>query len=302
MISILILTFNEEMNIRQCLESVNWSTDVVVVDSFSTDRTVELARSSGARVVQNKFVNFAEQRNFGIRCGCLKNDWVFHLDADEVVTPQLRDALERAAETGRCQAYRVASKLIFEGRWLRFSGMYPCYQVRFGTRHALSFVQVGHGQREVLPSSQIGTLQEPLLHYSFSKGLEDWFSKHNRYSSAEAAENLKSLIHRRMPWKELLSLNPTRRWRALKELSIRLPGRPALRFLYMYLLRFGFLDGGPGWRYCQLLSLYECMTVLKLAELQARASTIVGGGERVCHFSGPRSARPRTDAGGQRRA
>jgi len=273
MISVLILAFNEENKIRQCLESVNWSNDIVVVDSFSTDRTVELARSGGARVLQHKFVNFAEQRNFGVRCGGLKNNWVFHLDADEIVTPQLRDQLWRTAESGRYQAYRVASKVMFEGRWLRFSAMYPCYQVRFGTRHALTFVQVGHGQREDLPSAEIGTLEEPLLHYSFNKGLEDWFSKHNRYSSAEAEENLKSLTRGRMPWRELLSTNQTKRWRALKELSIRLPCRPVLRFLYAYFLRLGFLDGAPGWRYCQMLSLYECMTVLKVTELQGRSGS-----------------------------
>jgi glycosyltransferase involved in cell wall biosynthesis len=267
MISILILTFNEEKIIRQCLESVSWSDDVVVVDSFSTDRTVEIARSVGARVIQHEFVSFAEQRNFGLRNGCLKNDWVFHLDADEVVTPQLKDELFKTAEVGCYQGYRVASKLIFQDRWLRYSSMYPCYQVRFGKRDVLGFVQVGHGQRETLASAQIGTLKEPLLHYSFNKGLEDWFARHNRYSTAESAESINLLKTERTPWRGLLARNATARRRALKEVSVRLPCRPVLRFVYMYLLRFGFLDGTAGWRYCYMLALYESMIVLKIKDL-----------------------------------
>lgn len=273
MISILILTYNEETNIRRCLESVRWSDDVLVVDSFSTDRTAELAGAGGARVIQNPFVDFAEQRNFGLINGSLKNDWVFHLDADEVVTPELKQELWRIAAEGGLPAYRVASKLIFQGRWLRYAGMYPCYQVRFGKRNVLTFVQVGHGQRESLPSAQIGTLREPLLHYSFSKGLEDWFERHNRYSSAEAAEAVKVLASNRLPWSGLFSRNPVARRRALKEVSFCLPCRPALRLLYMYFLRFGLLDGVAGWRYCYMLSIYEGMTMLKVRDLQSAGNS-----------------------------
>src|SRR5438552_15428677 len=90
MISVLILTYNEEQNLPACLESVRWSDDVLVVDSFSTDRTVEVARRNGVNVLQNRFVNFAEQRNFGLAHGNLKHDWVLHLDADERVTAELK--------------------------------------------------------------------------------------------------------------------------------------------------------------------------------------------------------------------
>jgi glycosyltransferase involved in cell wall biosynthesis len=271
-ISVLILTFNEEINIRQCIESVSWSDDVVVLDSFSTDRTVAIAHAAGARILQNHFVNFADQRNFGVRHGGFKHGWLLHLDADEVVTPELKGELIRVIQTGRHVAYRISSKLIFQGQWLRRSSMYPCYQVRLGRRDALGFVQVGHGQRENLPPSALGTLDEPLEHYCFSKGLEDWFAKHNRYSSAEAAENLKLLAQGGMPWKMLL--DTTKRWRALKEISVRLPFRPALRFFYAYFLRLGFLDGVAGWHYCRMLSIYESMIVLKIRELQAAAGSI----------------------------
>ena len=268
MISILILTFNEEKNIRRCLDSVGWSNDVLVVDSFSTDGTLEVVKSTGARVLQNHFIDFAEQRNFGLRNGSLKHDWVFHLDADEVVTPQLKTELLRTAEAGCYKAYRVASKLIFQGRWLRHSGMYPSYQVRLGKRDSLTFVQVGHGQRENLPDAQIGTLEEPLIHHSFNKGLEDWFARHNRYSTAEAIESIRLLKGEGTPWRALLTRSASSRRRALKKISVSFPCRPLLRFLYMYILKRGFLDGTAGWRYCGMLAIYESMITLKIKDLQ----------------------------------
>ena len=182
MISVLILTRNEEANLPRCLESVRWSDDVLVVDSFSADRTVELAKAAGARVLQHPFKNFAEQRNYGLTHGDLKHEWVLHLDADEVVTEELQRELFKVAEASdsNTDAYHVASKMVFQGRWLKHAGLYPSYQARLGRKDRLTFVQVGHGQRESLPPEKVGTLREPLLHYSFGKGLHDWVERHNR--------------------------------------------------------------------------------------------------------------------------
>ena len=269
-VSVLVLTYNEEENLPRCLASVAWADDVLVLDSFSTDRTVETAHAHGARVRQRAFDSFAGQRNWGIDEGDLRYDWVLHLDADEVVPPGLRDELvEIAAGRGGRPAYRVASKMMFQGRWLRHAGMYPAYQVRFGRRDRLRFVQVGHGQRETLPAEEVGTLQHALEHYSFSKGLHEWFAKHNQYSSDEAAEALRG-ADAAVDWRGLAAADRTRRRRALKALAARLPMRPALRFLYMYALRRGFLDGRAGLAYCRLLATYEAMTVAKERELRLR--------------------------------
>ena len=183
MISVIILTHNEETNIARCLDSVSWSDDILVVDSFSDDRTVEIAKRHGARVIQRAFEDFSSQRNFASEQGNLKHEWVLHLDADEVVTPELRAELPRAM-FGDKDAYRVSSKLIFCGKFLRHAGLFPWYQVRFGRKQALRFKQVGHGQRETLEPGRIGTLKSSLLHFNFSKGLCDWIEKHNRYSTA----------------------------------------------------------------------------------------------------------------------
>lgn len=265
-ISVLILTLNEEANLPRCLAALDWADDVLVVDSFSSDRTVEIAEAWGARVLQRRFDDFAGQRNFGLQEGGLKHDWVLHLDADEVVPPDLRDEMHAVIKDDSKDAYRVPSKMMLHGQWLRRSGMYPAYQVRLGRREALGFVQVGHGQRETLPPERVGTLEHALLHYSFSKGLDDWFERHNRYSTDEARLALAEAAEGEVDWSGLVATDATRRRRALKGLAARLPFRPTLRFLYMYVLRRGFLDGKAGYTYCRLLATYETMTVLKMKE------------------------------------
>jgi glycosyltransferase involved in cell wall biosynthesis len=270
MISIIILTHNEEINIERCLDSVSWSDDILVVDSFSQDRTVEISKRHGARVIQRAFDDFSSQRNFASEQGNLKYEWVFHLDADEIVTPELRAELPRAM-LGDKDAYRVSSKLIFCGKFLRHAGLFPWYQVRFGRKQALRFKQVGHGQRETLEPSRIGTLKSSLLHFNFSKGLSDWIEKHNRYSTAEAQQNVYGYAHDDIPIRDLLSTETDRRRRAAKKIFRRLPCRATIRFIYMYLFRGGILDGRVGFTYCRLLAWYERLIVLKEREIKARA-------------------------------
>jgi glycosyltransferase involved in cell wall biosynthesis len=265
MISVLILTLNEEVNIGDCLDSVAWADDIIVLDSGSEDCTVEIARDRGARVMHRDFDNFASQRNYGLREGNLRHDWVLHIDADERVTPDLRDALQEKARRGEQRAYRVPSKLIFQGQWLKHAGMYPTYQIRFGRREALTFSQVGHGQRGALPPDQVGTLDEPLLHYAFSKGVADWVRRHNRYSSDEASHARDTKLST-VDWTALVTGTAQARRRALKDLSYALPCRPLLRFLYVYVGRLGLLDGRPGFDYAVLLAFYEYLIGLKQRE------------------------------------
>jgi glycosyltransferase involved in cell wall biosynthesis len=270
MISILILTCNEQDNLPVCLDSVAWADDVLVLDSFSTDRTLDIARSRGVRVLQNRFVNFAEQRNFGLAHGELKHNWVLHLDADERVTSELKEEMFATVASAKKDAYAMSSKIIFQGRWLRHAGLYPSYQVRLGRRDKLGFAQFGHGQRENLPPGRIGRLRESLVHENFSKGLEHWFEKHNRYSTAEARHCLDGHRESKLDWPALVGGDALRRRRLFKDISIRLPFRPALRFGYMYFAKLGILDGVPGFHYCRLLAIYEYMVTLKMKELQRR--------------------------------
>ncbi|MFZ1538907.1 MAG: glycosyltransferase family 2 protein [Chromatiaceae bacterium] len=257
-ISILLLTLNEAANLPACLAAVAWSDDVVVLDSFSADPTVAVAERWGARVYQRTFDSFAGQRNYALNQIDFKHDWVLHLDADEIITPALRAEMLATIGSGHFDAFRIPSKMMFCGHWLRYSGLYPSYQVRLGHRQRLRFQQIGHGQREDLAPERIGTLTEPYLHFSFSKGLTEWFDKHNRYASDEVREAVRlRLAGDGLDWRGLWSGEGTRRRRALERLSSRLPLRPLQRFVYMYLLRRGFLDGRAGLTYCRLLAIYE---------------------------------------------
>jgi len=270
MISVVILTHNEETNIGRCLDAVSWSDDVLVVDSFSDDRTVEISKRYGARVIQRAFKDFSSQRNFASEQGDLKHEWVLHLDADEIVTPELKAEMSGAV-FGDKDAYRVSSKLIFCGKFLRHAGLFPWYQVRFGRKQALRFKQVGHGQRETLEPSRIGTLESSLLHFNFSKGLSDWIERHNRYSTAEAYQNVYGYADDDVSILDLLSFATDRRRRAAKKIFRRLPCRATIRFIYMYLFRGGILDGRAGLTYCRLLARYEWLIVLKEREIRAHA-------------------------------
>ena len=134
--SVLILTLNEERNIASCIRALEGIEDIVVLDSFSSDRTVEIAEALGARVYQRAFDNFAAQRNYALDEIPFENDWVLHLDADEILTRDSCEEIREATQSKRFDAYRLPSKMIFSGRWLRYSGMYPTYQVRLGRRDA----------------------------------------------------------------------------------------------------------------------------------------------------------------------
>jgi glycosyltransferase involved in cell wall biosynthesis len=270
-ISVLILTLDEEKNIERCLEALGWSDDVVVLDSFSSDRTVELAERAGARVYQRAFDDFAGQRNHALDEIEFAHDWILHLDADEVVTDELRDELAVVVTRGEFDAYRIAGKLMLNGRWLRHAGMYPVYQVRLGRKDALRFRQAGHGQRETLDGARIGTLRNAYLHFGFSKGLADWIARHNRYAAQEARANLARRGAAGPGLFGLFHRDRTVRRRAAKSLATRLPFRPFLRFVYMYLLKLGFLDGRSGWTYCRMIAMYEYWIVLYEREMRSKA-------------------------------
>ncbi len=270
-ISILILALNEKLNLPACMGSVSWSDDVVVLDSYSTDRTVEIAEKAGARVFRRSFDDFARQRNYALDNIDFKHPWVFHLDADERFTDELRRECVTAVAEDKCSGFMVPSKTIFLGRWLRWAATYPVYQMRLMKVGEVRFVQKGHGQREHRALRGISSLREPYLHSPFSKGLAEWFERHRRYAKQEATESMRESRRSTLDLAGLVSLSdPVRSRRALKNLSFRLPWRPFLRFVYMYFLGMGFLDGWPGFRYCRLMAWYERMIVEELKELRRR--------------------------------
>ncbi|MBI5771161.1 MAG: glycosyltransferase family 2 protein [Verrucomicrobia bacterium] len=265
MYSVVILTLNEERDLPKCLASVTSCDDIVVLDSGSTDRTAEIARAAGARVFERPFDHFAGQRNHAQRQIAFRHPWVFHLDADEQFTPGL-DAECRAA-SGRTDldGFWVAPRMMFEGRWIPRCTDYPAWQARFVRAPQFEFIEVGHGQREA-PAMRLERLHASYLHDLSSGGVAEWLEKHRRYARAEARAHLAAGGGPSL--RQLLASEPLVRRRALKRLSYSLPFRPALRFLYQYGLRCGFLDGRPGYRYCRLLARYEAFTTEEIRRLR----------------------------------
>jgi glycosyltransferase involved in cell wall biosynthesis len=271
MISVVILSFNEAVNIQRCLDSVKWSDDILLMDSGSIDDTVEIARRNGARVLTRKFDTFANQRNHAMQAGEFKHQWVLHLDADEVVTDALRDEMLAIARnvSGEFPVYRIPSRIIFMGSWLKHAGMYPSYQVRFGRNEELRFADHGHGQREVQSADKVGTLSSPMDHYNFSKGINEWFARHLRYARAEA-ELAFSGEEVSTEFRHLASSNSTLRRRALKKIAYQMPLRPALRFFYVYFVRAGFLDGRAGFHYAVMMAIYQYFINANESEMKAK--------------------------------
>jgi len=265
MYSVLILTLNEERDLPRCLASVRGCDDIVVLDSGSTDRTVALARAAGARVFARPFDNFAGQRNHAQREIPFRHRWVFHLDADEQMTPALDAECQSVAGRADVDGFFVAPRMMFAGRWIPRCTDYPAYQARFVRAPGFTFIEVGHGQREA-PQMRLDRLRSSYLHDLSSGGDEEWLARHRRYARAEAAQHLASAGA--VPWADLWAKDPLRRRRALKHLSFSFPGRPALRFVYQYLLRRGFLDGRAGLHYCRLLARYEGFIVDELRRLR----------------------------------
>ncbi|MBM3855086.1 MAG: glycosyltransferase family 2 protein [Verrucomicrobia bacterium] len=254
MFSVVILTLNEEADLPCCLQSAATCDDIVVLDSGSTDRTLEIASAAGARVFTRRFDTFAGQRNFAQREIPFKHPWLFHLDADEQLTPELAAECRTASARADLDGFYVAPKMLWNGRWIPHCTDFPAWQARFVRVPGFQFIEVGHGQREAA-QMRMGRLTASYLHDLSSGGETEWLERHRRYARAEAHAHLTAAES--LSWRDLVSVDRLIRRRALKRKSYSLPGRPLLRFVYQYLLRGGFLDGAAGLQYCRLLARYE---------------------------------------------
>lgn len=273
MFSVLILTLNEEHNLPACLATLQGVDDIHVLDSGSTDATAEIARRHGAHVAENPFQNFAQQRNHAHQHIAFRHEWVFHLDADERMTPallaELRDTARQQAGRRTLDGCWVAPRMLWRGRWVPRCTDFPAWQARFCHVRDFRFVEKGHGQREA-DCLRLAYLKNNYEHDMSASGVDDWLAKHRRYARREAEAWLASARPLATDLRALLSRDALSRRRALKNLSYRLPARPLARLLYQYILRAGFLDGAPGWEYCRLLARYEGFASEELRRLKTR--------------------------------
>lgn len=268
MISILILTRDEEQDLPDCLRSVAWSDDVHVFDSYSTDDTVAIARNAGATVRQREFDNYATHRTAALREVPFKYEWVFVLDADERPTSALGTEMLQvvASASSDMGGYRLRRRDFLFGRWLKHAQISP-YYIRLVRHGRARYVRAINEVIEV--EGVIGDLAAPLDHFPFSKGIAHWVKKHNGYSTMEAelivrGQGLERPSIRRALW----SADFHERRLHQKALFYKLPGRPIVKWLYMMFVRRAVLDGAAGVTYATLQAFYEYLIVLKTMELR----------------------------------
>lgn len=273
-VSVFIQTLNEEQNLPRCLDSLCWSDDIVVLDSLSADSTPDIVKSYGGRFYQRPYGGRANNQNWAVENIEFKHPWVYYSDADEVVPAALRDEILAVTSDPHREevAYRVRFKNMLCGRWIRRSSLYPSWIPRLWRPEKIRWKRQANPVAVI--DGPVGYLQNHFEHYSFNKGFCAWFEKHNKYSTLEALETLKELDDGAIDWPGLVATDPARRRMALKHLSFRMPGRPYAKFLYMYLLRMGFLDGRAGLTYCSLQAIYEYMICCKVKELRRREQNL----------------------------
>jgi glycosyltransferase involved in cell wall biosynthesis len=240
-----------------------------VVDSFSSDRTLEIARRyPQVRTVQHAFESHGKQRTWMLRNIQTKYPWAYILEADERMTPALYAECVAAAASNQHAGYYAAERVMFMNCWIKRSTQYPRYQLRLLDKTRVWFDDYGHTEREVIEGSH-GFLRETYPHYTCGKGFSRWIEKHNRYSTDEAHETVKQLSEGTVSWKSLFGgKSEVERRRALKDLSLRVPCRPLVRFVYMYFWLGGCLDGRAGFTWCVLQSFYEYLILLKVWEMR----------------------------------
>src|SRR5450631_2138123 len=273
-VSVLIPIRNEAANLPRCLESVAWADEVFVVDSGSADGSQRIAEEHGAKVVQFTFNGtWPKKKNWALENLPFSHEWVFILDADEVLPPET-EAEFRAivSEPNHAVAgYWINRRFMFMGDWLRHA-YYPNWNLRLfkhrlGRYEKLTDVDTQSGDNEVhehvVIQGQTGRLKCEMDHYAFPS-VDVFVEKHNRYSNWEARV---SADRRLSGSASQIRSGPVERRRKLKLLSQRLPCRPLLRFLYIYIWQKGFLDGREGYYFARLHALYEFLSVAKTYEL-----------------------------------
>lgn len=287
-VAILIPIRNEASNLPRCLASVAWAEQVVVVDSHSTDGSIAIAERTGAEVVQFDFNGiWPKKKNWALETVAFRHEWVLILDADEVMPPE--SAGEIASIVSRTgpgpSGYWINRRFMFMGQWLRHA-YYPNWNLRLFKHRVGRYERLVHGATQsgdnevhehIVVEGETGRLRGEMDHYAFPS-IDVFIEKHNRYANWEARLALEDgLGHER----ETLQSPRVRFRRGLKRFARRLPFRPFLRFLYVYVAQGGFLDGRAGYVFARLHGVYELLAVTKTIELRVQAAARQAQAESV---------------------
>jgi glycosyltransferase involved in cell wall biosynthesis len=285
-VSILIPVKNDAVNLRECLRSVAFADEIVVVDSASADETAAVAGEAGARLVQFQWNGqFPRKKNWALENVSWRNEWILIIDADERITPALEAEIRHALHREGTDGFYLNRRFWFLGGWINHCGYFPSWNLRL-FRHAKGrYERIGAGgldsgdnevHEHLLLDGRAEYLEAPMEHYAFAD-LATFVEKHNRYSSWEA--RVHGELHRSAGGDAMQSTpfgNELERKRWFKKVARYLPFRPWLRFVYHYGWKQGFRDGYRGWVLCRLLAWYEFLSIAKRREFETAIRSPTG--------------------------
>jgi glycosyltransferase involved in cell wall biosynthesis len=275
-ITAIILTFNETIHLERCIKSLaGIARDIVIVDSFSTDDTCDIARRMGARVFQNPWVNYANQFQWGLDNGNIETQWILRIDADEYVENDLKDQITMALSMAQpnVTGFYVRRKYVFLGRWIRFGAMYPIDVLRLWRKGSGRIEQRWMDEHIVLEQGNAERLTGNIVDDNLNS-VGWWVGKHNGYATREMIDLL-NLKYGFIPQDESMERQEAgqaklKRW-LKKSIYANLPYfvRPIVYFLYRYFLKLGFLDGTRGFAFHFMQGCwYRCLVDLKMLEAE----------------------------------
>ncbi len=258
-ISAIILTYNEELNIENCLESIaEWVSEIIIVDSSSTDKTVEIAKKYNCNIVNHEFINQAEQFNWALDNVAIKNDWILRLDADEIMLPETWNEVasylitsngELRTPNSDVTGFYLKRRVYFMGRWIKHGGYYPAWFLRLWRKDAGRYEEREMDEHVILSQGKTVNLKNDFEEHD-KKDLSFWIQKHNKYATREALAFIKAQEHENIKTLkgDARGTDPERRRWYKENFYYKLPPflRALLYFKYRYFLRLGFLDGMPG--------------------------------------------------------
>ncbi|BAB74876.1 glycosyltransferase family 2 protein [Anabaena sp. FACHB-709] len=285
-VSVLIPAKNEQANLPACLDSLQRADEIFIVDSQSTDKSIEIAKNYGVNLVQFYFNGrWPKKKNWSLDNLPFRNEWVLIVDCDERIPNELWDEIAQVIKTEEYTGYYLNRRVFFLGKWIRYGGKYPDWNLRL-FKHKLGRYENLHtedvpntGDNEVhehvVMQGKVGYLKEDMLHEDF-RDIYHWLERHNRYSNWEARVYYNLITGQ--DDSDTIGANlfgeAVQRKRFLKRVWVRLPFKPLLRFILFYVIRLGFLDGRAGYIYGRLLSQYEYQIGVKLYELRNCGGTL----------------------------
>ena len=263
----MVFTRDEEKNLPHCLGSLSPSDDIIIIDSYSEDRTCEIGEQHGARIFQHRFTGFGDQRNWALDNTAPRHDWVLILDADERVPDVLWNEIARTLELvdSDVAAFRLKRRFFMWGKWLRYSSLYPTWVVRLVRHGKVRYINRGHAETQYVDGT-IGALSEDLIDENH-KSVADWLERQKQYAARDAEYELLTETVR-LQLSDGLCRDPLRRRAFVKQLAARLPSRGALMFIYLFVFRFGFLDGREGFMFCRFKATHQALVAAKKIELR----------------------------------